>query len=100
MAPGKNYWPAVCSQANPMDLRPASLHEAVNTFKRQFILDALSSFDGNRSRAAAALGIERTSLLRLIRDLRIDEAPRGRRGRPSSAVPRPHVRENVPEMSH
>ena len=33
-----------------------SLHEAVSAFKRRFILDVLSHFDGNRSRTAAALG--------------------------------------------
>jgi DNA-binding NtrC family response regulator len=63
-----------------------SLHEAVSAFKRRLILEALSRFDGNRSRAAAALGIERTSLLRLIRDLEIDEAPQGHCGRPPSAA--------------
>ena len=38
--------------------------------------------DGNRSRAAAALKIERTSLLRLIRELGIVDLPDGQRGRP------------------
>ena len=58
-----------------------SLHEAVSAFKRGLILHALVQFDGNRSRAAAALGIERTSLLRLIRDLEIGDVPRGQGGR-------------------
>ena len=53
----------------------ASLHEALCAFKRQLIVDTLAQHDGNRSRAAAALGIERTSLLRLIRDLHIDVEP-------------------------
>ena len=60
-----------------------SLHEAMSAFKRRFILDVLSHFDGNRSRTAAALGIERTSLLRLIRDLSIAPVPRPQRDRPA-----------------
>jgi len=62
-----------------------SLHEAVSAFKRMFILDVLSHFDGNRSRTAAALGIERTSLLRLIRDLSLSPLPRPQRGRPGAS---------------
>jgi len=61
-----------------------SLHEAVSAFKRRFILDVLSHFDGNRSRTAAALGIERTSLLRLIRDLSIAPAPRPQQDSPAA----------------
>lgn len=64
-----------------------SLHEAISAFKRRLILHALSRHDGNRSRAAAALGIERTSLLRLIRELGID-LPRGQR---RQATPVPHA---------
>jgi Response regulator containing CheY-like receiver, AAA-type ATPase, and DNA-binding domains len=63
-----------------------SLHEAVSAFKRGFILHVLSQFDGNRSRTAAALGIERTSLLRLIRDLGIASVPRPQRGRPAAST--------------
>jgi len=63
-----------------------SLHQAICAFKRRLILHALSRHDGNRSRAAAALGIERTSLLRLIRELGID-LPRGPRSRPVTQVP-------------
>lgn len=65
---------------------PVSLYEAISAFKRGLILQTLSRHDGNRSRAAAALGIERTSLLRLIRDLGID-LPRGQGGRPATPVP-------------
>jgi hypothetical protein len=63
-----------------------SLHEAMSAFKRRFILDVLSHFDGNRSRTAAALGIERTSLLRLIRDLSIAPVPRPERDRPAAPM--------------
>ena len=75
--------PCIALLATPMSDVPVSLHEALSAFKRGLILHALSQFEGNRSRAAAALGIERTSLLRLIRDLEIDDLPRGHRGRPA-----------------
>ena len=64
--------------------QPVPLHEAISEFKRKIVLDTLARFSGNRSRAAAALQIERTSLLRLLRELEIAEvvpAPRGRPGR-------------------
>jgi transcriptional regulator with PAS, ATPase and Fis domain len=59
-----------------------SLHEAMSAFKRTFVRAVLAANDGNRSRAAAALKIERTSLLRLIRELGITDLPDGQRGRP------------------
>ena len=68
----------------------ASLHEALSAFKRQLIVDALAIHDGNRSRTAAALGIERTSLLRLIRDLHIDVEPAPQSGRPRADLA-PHA---------
>jgi transcriptional regulator with PAS, ATPase and Fis domain len=65
-----------------MGSRELSLHEAVSAFKRNLVRAALAAHDGNRSRAAAALKIERTSLLRLIRELGIVDLPDGQRGRP------------------
>jgi DNA-binding NtrC family response regulator len=62
------------------------LHEAISEFKRKLVLEALARFAGNRSWAAAALQIERTSLLRLIRELEIAKLVPGHRGRPS--IPR------------
>ena len=64
---------------------PVALHEALHLFKRRLVLETLASHAGNRSRAAAALMIERTSLLRLIRELGITEVPNGHRGRPPSS---------------
>ena len=58
------------------------LHEALSELKRKLVLEALAACQGNRSRAAALLGIERTSLLRLIRELGICGVPPGRQGRP------------------
>ena len=63
--------------------RPVPLHAAISEFKRKVVLDALAQFSGNRSRAAAALQIERTSLLRLIRELEIGEVVPAPRGRPT-----------------
>ena len=60
------------------------LHEAISAFKRSLVLQALTAKGGNRSRAAAALQIERTSLLRLIRELGIEGLPDASRGRPPS----------------
>lgn len=59
------------------------LHEAMMEFKRKVVLDALAHYSGNRSRAAAALQIERTSLLRLLRELEIAEVVPAPRGRPA-----------------
>ena len=68
-----------------MRFRSFTLHEAVSAFKRRLVLKALAATGGNRSRAALALKIERTSLLRLIRELGLaDSLPNGRRGRPRS----------------
>jgi transcriptional regulator with PAS, ATPase and Fis domain len=60
------------------------LHEAVSAFKRLLVRAVLAANDGNRSRAAAALKIERTSLLRLIRELGISGLPDAQRGRPKN----------------
>ena len=56
---------------------PVPLHEALHLFKRQLVVETLASHEGNRTRAAVALMIERTSLLRLIRELGITELPDG-----------------------
>jgi DNA-binding NtrC family response regulator len=64
--------------------RPVPLHEAISEFKRKVVLDTLARYEGNRSRAAAALQIERTSLLRLLRELEIAEVVPAPRGRPAA----------------
>ncbi|HZP35403.1 MAG TPA: helix-turn-helix domain-containing protein [Methylomirabilota bacterium] len=63
--------------------RTVPLHEAISEFKRKVVLDTLARFSGNRSRAAAALQIERTSLLRLLRELEIASVVPPPRGRPA-----------------
>ena len=50
-------------------------HGAVSEFKRRLIEATLLQFGGNRSQAARALGLQRTYLLRLIRDLGVAAPP-------------------------
>jgi len=50
-------------------------HGAVSEFKRRLIETTLRQFRGNRSQAARALGLQRTYLLRLIRDLGVAAPP-------------------------
>lgn len=45
-------------------------HDAVRDFKRQLIELAIEAHGGNRTRAAASLGLQRTYLLRLIKQLK------------------------------
>jgi DNA-binding NtrC family response regulator len=49
----------------------AGFHEAVQEYKRQLIRGALEKTGGNQSRAAEALGLQRTYLARLIRTLEV-----------------------------
>jgi DNA-binding NtrC family response regulator len=47
-------------------------HDAVAWFKRELLAQTLSAHGGNRSRAARALGLQRTYFIRLIRDFGVD----------------------------
>jgi DNA-binding NtrC family response regulator len=68
---------------------PLGYHGAVSDFKRRLIEATLQQMRGNRTHAARALGLQRTYLLRLMRELRVDvpAAPR-RHGQARSAPPR------------
>ena len=59
-------------------------HAAVEEFKRGLIASTLRRTSGNRTRAARLLGLQRTYLARLIRDLGLA----GRRRVPSGAAAR------------
>ena len=66
-------------QANRNSIRetrdvPASLDEAQRQFRQEHIRAALNKAGGNRTRASEALGIQRTYLSRLIKELDIDDA--------------------------
>ena len=60
----------------PNESRP--YHDQVRAFRTSLILDALTGHRGNRTHAARALGLQRTYLVRLMRDLNIAVPPRGR----------------------
>lgn len=60
-----------------------SFHGAVCDFKRRLIEATLLHAHGNRTHAARALGLQRTYLLRLIRELGVAApSPPPRRGGP------------------
>jgi DNA-binding NtrC family response regulator len=52
-----------------------SFHGAVSDFKRRLIEATLARAHGNRTHAARALGLQRTYLLRLIRELGVTAPP-------------------------
>jgi len=54
---------------------PADYHGAVSQFKRHLIEMTLRESQGNRTHAARVLGLQRTYLLRLIRDLHVAAPP-------------------------
>lgn len=57
--------------AAPPSKPPPGFHGAVSEFKRRLIEATLTQAGGNRTRAARALGLQRTYLLRLIREFEI-----------------------------
>jgi two-component system, NtrC family, response regulator AtoC len=59
--------PAAAPEEDPAT--GGAFHEAVLAFKRDFLRAALARTNGNRTRAAVALGLQRTYLSRLLRDL-------------------------------
>ena len=62
--------------AHCVDRSPeAGYHGAVSEFKRRLIEATLHAARGNRTHAARALGLQRTYLLRLIRDLGVVAPP-------------------------
>jgi DNA-binding NtrC family response regulator len=60
---------------------PLRFHDTVEQFRRGLVVVTLEATGGNRTRAAEALGLSRTFLLRLIQKYRINfpRAPRGGR---------------------
>jgi len=61
--------------------RPATYHTAVCDFKRRLIEVTLHQMRGNRTHTARALGLQRTYLLRLIRELGVAAPPPQQRPR-------------------
>ena len=60
---------------SPPASRPVGFHGAVSEFKRRLIEATLTQAGGNRTRAARALGLQRTYLLRLMREFEIRIPP-------------------------
>ncbi len=59
---------------------------AVEEFKRRLIEATLRQFGGNRTHAARRLGLQRTYLLRLMRDLEVSVPQAGGPPRPSASA--------------
>jgi transcriptional regulator with GAF, ATPase, and Fis domain len=80
---------APASSVAPAAPKPiVGFHGAVGDFKRRLIEATLAQAGGNRTRAAKALGLQRTYLLRLMREfqIRVPAVPPARRsdsGQPS-----------------
>jgi DNA-binding NtrC family response regulator len=54
-------------------------HAEVRAFKRRLLATALERAGGNRTHAARALGLQRTYLMRLVRELEVAVPPPVRR---------------------
>ena len=61
--------------APPPAPKPNGFHGAVSEFKRRLIEATLTQAGGNRTRAARALGLQRTYLLRLMREFEVRIPP-------------------------
>ena len=48
-----------------------SYHDAINAYRRELLVRALATAQGNRAAAAKALGLHRTHLMKLMKALRI-----------------------------
>ncbi len=58
---------------SPASDAPRDFHEAVTAHKRQIIREALHRSGGNQSKAATAMGLQRSYLARLIKELQVRE---------------------------
>ena len=70
-----NTMPVPTATATPPLPRPIGYHGAVSDFKRRLIEATLRQMCGNRTHTARALGLQRTYLLRLIRELGVAAPP-------------------------
>ena len=61
-----------------------TFHDAVQQFKRDFLTTKLAAHGGNRTRTAQAIGLQRTYLLRLIREFGLKQPSNGT---PSTNLP-------------
>jgi DNA-binding NtrC family response regulator len=84
LAPTMNTTTAPPTLTISLPPRPLGYHGAVSDFKRRLIEATLKQMRGNRTHAARALGLQRTYLLRLMRELGVSAPPPGPR-RPGAA---------------
>jgi len=73
--------PRLARPAAQVSRQAWGFHGAVSEFKRHLIEVTLCQMGGNRTLAARVLGLQRTYLLRLIRELGVAVPPPRRRGR-------------------
>lgn len=82
---------AVRSGPPPIPKPAVGFHGAVSEFKRRLIEATLTQSGGNRTRAAKALGLQRTYLLRLMREFQIQvpasQSPPRRSDTPPATLP-------------
>jgi DNA-binding NtrC family response regulator len=62
----------IVSPVSTVARRGFSFHSAVNDYRRELIARILAETDGNRAQAAQILGLQRTYLSRLIKNLRVN----------------------------
>ena len=67
--------PSAATPSPPLGPRPQGFHGAVSEFKRRLIEATLTQSGGNRTHAARALGLQRTYLLRLMREFQVHIPP-------------------------
>lgn len=67
--------PSSATPSPPPGPRPNGFHGAVSEFKRRLIEATLTQSGGNRTHAARALGLQRTYLLRLMREFEVHIPP-------------------------
>ena len=67
--------PSPATSSPPPGPRPLGFHGAVSEFKRRLIEATLTQSGGNRTHAARALGLQRTYLLRLMREFEVRIPP-------------------------
>ena len=67
--------PSAATPSPPPGPGPLGFHGAVSDFKRRLIEATLTQSGGNRTRAARALGLQRTYLLRLMREFEVRIPP-------------------------
>ena len=67
--------PSSATPSPPLGPRPNGFHGAVGEFKRRLIEATLTQSGGNRTHAARALGLQRTYLLRLMREFEVHIPP-------------------------